>query len=456
MPTRQLSKRSYCLLLIALCFFWTSGSYLSWLYRVMEFLAGPRTEFLCEVTAYLLQALGIGAFAYAAARRGGATENGGFVAVSALDLVCGALAIWTNALWSIALFGLLMNVLHGAIAAFYLNTLAHAERERSATVFGLGYGLAVIAAWALSLPGRGNFLHTPYVLLVYTAAAVAAVWLKLAHNAAEEPATETAPPPTSLSAELLLLFAAVLTMSLVKNMGFSFPAADIRSGTSLELTRIFYAVGLVAAGILLDRKRQYGFLACALTLVLPFLMLALSKEPVPDAVLWCLDYFFYGIFSVFRIVLFTDLCVQRGWPWLSGFGLLLGRIGDAVGTGLCLALGGSPVILVLLTGALFIVTAALLFALFLRSPAVAGAPAAPAIEESGDKADPVDHFAEQYGLSKREKDVLTLLLRKCSNPEIAEALNVSENTVKYHVRNVLQKAECKNRKELLEKYQSPQ
>lgn len=453
MPTRQLSKRSYCLLLIALCFFWTSGSYLSWLYRVMEFLAGPKTDFLCEVTAYLLQALGIAVFAFAVTRWSSATGNIGFVAVSALDLVCGALAIWTNALWSIALFGLLMNVLHGMVAGFYLHTLAYSERERSATVFGIGYGLAVIAAWVLSLIGRGNFLHTPYVLLFYTAAAVASVWLKLAHRETEE---ETAPepvlPPVSLPSDFLLLSAAVLSMSLVKNMGFSFPAADIQSGISLELTRILYAVGLVAAGIFLDRKRQYGFLACALTLMLPFIMLALSKEPIPDAALWCLDYFFYGIFSVFRIVLFTDMSVKKGLPWLTGFGLLLGRIGDAVGTGLCLALRSSSVILVLLTGALFIVTAALLFAMYQRSPTVVGVPVRAAPEVPEKEIDPFEQFVEQYGLSKRERDVLELLLRKCSNPEISATLNVSENTVKYHVRNVLQKVDCKNRKELIEKF----
>lgn len=453
MPTRQPSKRSYCLLLIALCFFWTSGSYLSWLYRVMEFLDGPRTDLLCEVTAYLFQALGIGAFAFAAARRSAVTGNLGFVAVSALDLVCGALAMWTNALWSIALFGLVMNVLHGMVAGFYLHTLAHSEQERSATVFGIGYGLAVIAAWALSLIGRGNFLHTPYVLLFYTAAAVASVWLKLAHREAEETSAPVAVSPSaSLPSDLLLLSAAVLSMSLVKNMGFSFPAADIQSGISLELTRIFYAVGLVAAGIFLDRKRQYGFLACALTLMLPFIMLALSKEPIPDAALWCLDYFFYGIFSVFRIVLFTDMSVKRALPWLSGFGLLLGRIGDAVGTGLCLALRNSSVLLVLLTGTLFIVTAALLFALYQRSPAIAGIPLRAAQERSEKEIDPFEQFVERYGLSRREKDVLQLLLDKYSNPEISAALNVSENTVKYHVRNVLQKVDCKNRKELLENY----
>ena len=452
MSTRPLSKRTYCLLLIALCFFWISASFLSWLYRVMEYLDATRTDLLCEVLAYLLQAAGIGLYALAVARCPVLAGKSGFVAASALDLAFAALAIWANAYWCVALFGLLMNLLHGFVAGFYLCALARLERDRAATVFGCGYGLAVIAAWALSLIGLGNFLYTPYVLLVYTAAAVASAWLVLSPwetESAEEsaPAAVSSPPGV-----LLLLSAAVLAISLVKNMGFSFPAADIQSGTSLELTRILYAVGLALAGVFLDRKRQYGFLACALTLILPFVMLVLARETVPSSALWGLDYFFYGIFSAFRVVLFTDLSVQTGKPWLSGFGLLFGRIGDAVGTCLCVALGGNPVILVLLTGALFLVTVALLFALYQHTPAAATSPLPGATEVPEAPADPFELFTERYEVSKREKDVLRLLLQKRSNPEISESLNVSENTVKFHVRNILQKTGCKNRVELLELY----
>ena len=451
MSTARLSKTAYCTLLIALCFFWTSSAFLSWLYRVMEFLDAVRTDLLCEVLAYLLQAAGIGLFALAVVRRPGLAGCGGFAAASSLDLVCAALSIWSGRFWSVAVFGLAMNVLHGFLAGFYLRVLASLVRGLSATVFGCGYGLAVIAAWALSLAGSGNFLHTPYVLLVYTAAAVGTVWLALSRRE-DAPAAEAEAAPEALTRGALLLFsAAVLSMSLVKNMGFSFPAADIQTGTSLELTRIFYAAGLALAGRLLDRKRQLGYFACAVALILPFVLLVLSRETVSSAALWSADYFFYGFFSAFRVILFADLAIRSGRYWLSGFGLLFGRVGDALGTALCIALQGDPVILVLLTGALFIVTAALLFALYQRSAVSSPAAAALSGLSPEPEADPLERFAAQAGLSRRERDVLRLLLARRSNPEIAEALNVSENTVKFHVRNVLQKTGCKNRKELLEK-----
>ena len=50
----------------------------------------------------------------------------------------------------------------------------------------------------------------------------------------------------------------VFLLSLVKNLGFSFPSADVALGISLELSRVFYAAGLVIAGIVGDRERKYG------------------------------------------------------------------------------------------------------------------------------------------------------------------------------------------------------
>ena len=63
-----------------------------------------------------------------------------------------------------------------------------------------------------------------------------------------------------------------------------------------------------------------------------------------------------------------------------------------------------------------------------------------------------DAFCLHHDLSDREREILRLMLDRRTNAEIAEALFISENTVKYHVRNVLQKAGCKNRGELQRKY----
>ena len=45
-----------------------------------------------------------------------------------------------------------------------------------------------------------------------------------------------------------------------------------------------------------------------------------------------------------------------------------------------------------------------------------------------------------------------MLLARQTNAQIGDALFISENTVKYHVKNILQKTGCKNRGDLQAKY----
>jgi DNA-binding NarL/FixJ family response regulator len=49
------------------------------------------------------------------------------------------------------------------------------------------------------------------------------------------------------------------------------------------------------------------------------------------------------------------------------------------------------------------------------------------------------------GLTRRESDVLHLLDQGMRNSEIAGALHISENTVEYHIRHILQKLGVRNR-----------
>ena len=62
-----------------------------------------------------------------------------------------------------------------------------------------------------------------------------------------------------------------------------------------------------------------------------------------------------------------------------------------------------------------------------------------------------EHFADAIGLSKREKEVLPLLLENLSIVQIAEALFISQGTVKSHTHNIYQKAGVANRVELIQK-----
>lgn len=53
----------------------------------------------------------------------------------------------------------------------------------------------------------------------------------------------------------------------------------------------------------------------------------------------------------------------------------------------------------------------------------------------------------QNCLTKRELELITLMVNGLSNKAIAERLFISENTVKYHIRNILQKLGVQNRTE---------
>lgn len=50
--------------------------------------------------------------------------------------------------------------------------------------------------------------------------------------------------------------------------------------------------------------------------------------------------------------------------------------------------------------------------------------------------------------SQREKDVLREMVTGVSNAQIAQRLNLSEGTVKFHIHNMLEKTGCKTRTEL--------
>jgi two-component system, NarL family, response regulator LiaR len=52
---------------------------------------------------------------------------------------------------------------------------------------------------------------------------------------------------------------------------------------------------------------------------------------------------------------------------------------------------------------------------------------------------------EKLGISKRELEVLVLMGRGMSNQEIADALFVSQNTVKTHTSRIFEKLDVKNR-----------
>lgn len=77
----------------------------------------------------------------------------------------------------------------------------------------------------------------------------------------------------------------------------------------------------------------------------------------------------------------------------------------------------------------------------------------PVLEFPGEKSrrNDVSSISEDYGLTQRESEVLELVFRGLTVPQMAEELVVSKSTVKFHITNILRKTESENRQQMLDK-----
>lgn len=434
--------------LIGICFLWTGSGYLTWMYQLLDYYPSATVDLLTEVVGYLFQIMGLILFsAYRKRRTESSGSKKGFLLLMLADLCLIVLSAFAwNRVMSLV-FGYSMNLLHGAVAGFYLTKLVtHVSQQHRGRVFGLGYGMGSIGSWMISLIGNGNFLQSPYVLIFY--ALFVGLSVVLAIKIDEEDGfdigyMEAGEAKLSKKLVLLAIFTLIL-LSTVKSVGFYFPTADLSSGNiRLEFTRIFYASGLIAAGFIADRNRKYGAVCCIAALVFPFALLVLKADVGTSIFLWITGYVFFGFFVVYRVIVFADFAGKcESCLYLAGFGLLFGRLGDVAGTTIGIFLENRLSLLVILAAVLFIGTIFLFFMFYQKMYF-------PILSEEKNAELLLEDFSQQYGLSPREKEVFSLIKEGRSNSEIAGDLYISENTVKFHMKNILRKTECSNRTELI-------
>ena len=465
------------LLWVALAFGLTSAVYLAWLDHLV-LLVGQAADSLSLVAGYLFQAAGLFIacvfFKHIHASRDDSSADGQGKAAAihrqalALTVVVFAVvtvpALLTDSAPAVIAFGFLMNLLCGVIAGFYLWVICvKVAAPKRSMVFGGSYAIATVGVGLLAIAHLMRGWTAVPVCVVLAAILTGAtlrfdcVGLPAEHALAlvgKEECPEPNPTPASQEwkeTDLLpLACVAVVLISIVKNLGFNFSSADIQAGLIPEIARIPYAVGLLAAGYINDRSRKNGLICTVAALVIPFMMLGLIHEPISSTVFWGLNYIFFAFFSVFRVVIIMDIvspmdkAAAPRWH-LAPIGLMAGRIGDAVGSGIGQALAGHQVPLIVATGLLFIPAVFILYRLYERC-------FMPEVVQQRNEKEIFNLFCVHNDLSSREREVLEMLLAGRTNAEIGEALFISENTVKYHVKNILQKTGCKNRVDLQGKY----
>ena len=449
--------------LIALCFLYTGAGYLSWMYHLIDFFPASNVDVLTEVIGYLFQALGILIFSIVTKKATKSSPISSIVILS-IDLALIIVACLSpNAVLTLIL-GYLMNIAHGLVAGVYLTLLVtHVTQQKRALVFAIGYAVGTVLSHLISTIGSDNFLRDNRVLIIYAIITVLSIitvylccsqpqnteLLKVSGQNASTDATDTADaqsqsPKALLDSPVLLTLFTVFLLCSVKNMGFYFPLSDVMGESiSLEFTRVFYAVGLIIAGIINDRSRKWGSVCCIAPLVLPFAILALGSTLNSRGILWILSYLFFGFYTVYRVIVFADMAGKaRELTYLAPLGLMVGRLGDAIGSELGIALTKYPIILVTTCFIAFMASMFLFINMFSKLY-IASVPSIRTLEEK------LLDFQSQHQLSAREMEVLKLIVDGRNNTEIADDLFISYNTVKFHVRNLLKKTNCSNRAELI-------
>ena len=157
-----------------------------------------------------------------------------------------------------------------------------------------------------------------------------------------------------------------------------------------------------------------------------------------SVVLWVMAYIILGFVSVFRALTFVSPAgTDKKFLYLAPIGFTCGRLGEAIGTSLAIVLTPHRLVHIIVTSVVCICTMLAFFFL---------------LDQKSEHLAPRQSSESEDSLSNREHEVLQMLLDGKTYREIASDLYISENTVKYHVKNIYKKYGCSSRKELIQKY----
>lgn len=433
--------------LIGLCFLWTGSGYLTWLYHLLDFYPASSVDIYTEIIGYLFQICGLILFSFCIKKKHKQFTTT-YASISAMlaDLIFIVLSVLSPNGACALFFGYLMNLLHGIVAGIYLTKLTtQISQQKRGIVFGVGYGFGSIGSWIISLIGDGNFLKSNYVLILYTLFVLLSGTIYHISNRSSKEESDL--PKSAISLDLSVIVLAGITVfmiSCIKNIGFYFPTADLSdSSISLELSRAFYAIGLIAAGVINDKNRKWGAVCCIAALVFPFAMFILQNSFESSLIIWIVSYIFFGYFTVYRVIIFSDMAGKSAqYLFLAGLGLMCGRCGDVAGAAIGIFLNNSTIVLVLSTSVAFVITIFLFMTLYQKIYISV-------LPEKKNRETQLEEFEKLYRFSPREIEVFQLVLEGHSNSEIAECLFISENTVKFHIKNLLRKTACTNKTSLV-------
>lgn len=456
---KTISLKSICLYtgILSLQFLICGTVYLSQVYHLIHYYPADMVTTIAMTWNYLAQAFGMLLFIVLFLKVPRLTGSRiSYVIFIAIGTIITAISLLSDH-GKIALsFTIAFNLLIGLSSGFHLTLLtAHIPKKILGLAFGIAYAIGSIGTYIISIISNGNFLRSSYVIIVYLLINIVRIFIlsfsqNITSTIQDRPKTNTKYVIRNASENIqiyLLIALMIILVNIIMTLGNDFQLTSVESGKSnLPLSRAFYAISLTGAGLISVRSRKFLSFITFASLLYPVVTISLAGDPAFASALLTITYLFMGFTAVFRSISIMD--IAAGDNKLLAFacaGLMLSRVAEAT----------SPLLshinanYKMLANILFAVLYAILLLLFFVYIQKAYQPAASNESEEENK---YVKFVQRYGLTSREKEILELLIKGSSNHEIEQMLFISENTVKFHVKNLLKKTNCSNRADLISLY----
>ncbi len=429
-------------LLVGVCFLYAGSAYMSQFYRLMDYYDDVTLDIITSGWNYLLQALGILIFSLGLWKFPNIFgKKKLFLCLLATGLVFMALCQLVDSAVVILISGYIFQLHIGLYSGYYLSALTYgADIKHLGLSYGAAYAFGSVGTYAFSLFGNGDFLASKEITIVY---AILAVLSGLLCFAGEDISAVSEENSSGNPAYIRYLAPIVAIMMVISVMGsglyYSLPAAK---DVDWNLIRAAYAIGLMLAGFLMDKKRLIGEICVVASLTYPLIAMALIGEGVNNTVALALSYTFRGFISVYYVYIFAEPGAKnRRLLPLAPMGLFVSRLTEAV-LSVALMLINPPVLAQIVITALCFVPLLILFLIDQNKRYLSELSSGP--EGSEEK---LAAFSSKHGLTHRESEVLSFMAAGLSDSEIAEKCFISQSTVRFHVTNILKKTKTSTRVE---------
>ena len=448
-------------LAFGICYLWSGGIFMTVFFRLYEHYDQIQVTYISDVLYYIMQATGIFFFSlFVKSKTSEYRKHILNISLIAITILFGIMAILSNDPTRILVSGAIMNISIGALLCSYLLRMSkNLESKERGKCFAFAYALGSIGTYLLSLPFDGKALISNHIIWVYIILAIiASFFLYLFDKLSKEDIkTENENTPNTIIStnvkknSILLMVLLPFLFMVINSLGYHFEQA-IADNINILFTRAFYSIGLIAAGIIIDKKRNLGAICAFLSLSFPLICLSFRGNDI-TIVSSILSYIFLGFINVYSVILFID--IGDHYPdkaHMSTYGFGISRIGTALGTSVGLLLEKNQTILICITLTLYAICGLIFFAYqsfyYNKTESIV-------TETAGERKERIfKEYSSRYGLNGKQTEVLRLLLDGYPNGEIADKLYLAESTVKYHVKNILKITGYKNRNELISNYMS--